>query len=79
MSGQGATVVGTASHLTGDGPQEAGQFAGHGGDHLAVRLAGMGEPPVAAAQAFLGGPGEGLGGAEAALRLRWAVLRAAKR
>jgi len=60
MSGHGATVVGLSCHLAGDGPQEACQFAGHGGGHLAVRLASVGEPPIAGTQAFLGGPGQGL-------------------
>ena len=70
------TAVGTDSHLAGDGPYEAGQLAGHGGGHLAVRLAGMREPPVAAAQAFLGGPGEVLdpGWGECRLALQMARL-----
>ena len=60
ISGHGAAVVGSSGHLAGDSPQEARQFPGHGGGHLAVCLASVREPAMAGAQALLGGPGEGL-------------------
>src|SRR5512135_3610411 len=47
------------SSLRQGGPQESGQFASDGGDHLLFGFAAGGEAPVAAREALLGLPGAG--------------------
>ena len=45
------------SSLGQGGPDETGEFAGHGGNDMLFGLAACGEPLIAAVQALLGAPG----------------------